>query len=81
MAFYGLFRISNLAPTTSRAFDANRHLLRSDVKFAYPGVHVRVKWAKNIQAPEKQHWVRLPMVQNSDMCPAQLFLRYYKSFV
>ena len=41
------------------------------LKFAYSGVHIRVKWAKNIQAPEKQHWVKLPMVENPDMCPVR----------
>ena len=71
MAFYGLFCISNLAPVSSRHFDPNRHLLRSDIRFEFPGLHVRVKWAKIIQAPEKQHWVKLPTMRDSLMCPVQ----------
>ena len=71
MAFYGLFRISNLAPVSSRHFDPNHHLLRSDIRFEFPGFHVRVKWAKNFQAPEKQHWVNLPALRDSLMCPVQ----------
>ena len=51
LAFYGLFRISNLAPLSSKQFDKNKHLLRSDIVFQHPGVHIKVKWAKNIQAP------------------------------
>ena len=44
LAFYGLFYISNLAPLFSKQLDKNCHLLRSDVVFAYPGVHIKVKW-------------------------------------
>ena len=37
LAFYGLFRISNLAPVSSTQFDKKRHLLCSDITFAPPG--------------------------------------------
>ena len=80
LAFYGLFRISNLAPTNSCFFDSRRHLLRSDVRFSYPGVHIRVKWAKNIQAPERQHWVKLPVVQDSVMCPVKTLATLLQKF-
>ena len=72
LAFYGLFCISNLAPVNSRLFDMARHLLRSDIRFAFPGVCVRVKWAKDIQAPERHHWVELSAVQDSLMCRASI---------
>ena len=81
LAFYGLFRISNLAPVSSRLFDKTHHLLHSDMKFEYPGVHVRVKWVKNIQDPEKQHWLKLPAVRESLMCPvstlSSLLITFY----
>ena len=53
-------------------FDTTCHLLRSDIKFEFTGVHVRVKWAKNVQAPEKQHWVNLPAMRDSLMCPVKM---------
>ena len=71
LAFFGLLRISNIAPSSSRAFDKTKHLSRQDVTFAYPGTHVILKWAKNIQAPEKTHVVKLPCVQDPLMCPTQ----------
>ena len=80
LAFYGLFCISNMAPTNSRFFDSRRHLLRSDVRFSYPGVDIHVKWAKNIQAPERQHWVKLPVVQDSVMCPVKTFSALLQKF-
>ena len=71
IAFYGLFRISNIAPQSSRLFDKTRHLLRGDLKFEFPGVHIRLKWAKNVQAPEKIHVIKLPEVCDSVLCPVQ----------
>ena len=71
LAFYGLFRISNIAPQSLRLFDRTRHLLRSDLKFEYPGVHIRLKWAKNVQAPEKIHVIKLPEVCDPLLCPVQ----------
>ena len=50
LAFFGLLLISNIAPPYSKAFDKEKHFLRQDVTFAYPGTHLRLKWAKNLQA-------------------------------
>ena len=69
LAFYAFFRISNIAPPFQKSFDPTRHLLREDIEFAYPGVHIHVKWAKNVQAPERRHVVKLPQVQDPIMCP------------
>ena len=62
LAFYAFLRISNVAPPFQRGFDPSKHLLREDVKVAYPGMHIRLKWAKNIQAPEKVHWIKIPQI-------------------
>ena len=71
LAFFDLLRISNIAPPSPKAFDKERHFLRRDVTFAYPGTHFRLKWAKNIQAPERIHLVKLPCVEDPLMCPTQ----------
>ena len=69
LGFYALLRISNIAPPFQRSFDPSRHLLRGDVKFIYPGAHLKLKWAKNIQAPEKVHWIKIPTISDSLLCP------------
>ena len=69
LGFYSLLRISNIAPPFQRSFDPSRHLLRGDVKFIYPGAHLKLKWAKNIQAPEKVHWIKIPTMSDSLLCP------------
>ena len=71
LVFFGLLRISNIAPPSPKAFDKERHFLRRDVTFAFPGTHMRLKWAKNIQAPERIHLVKLPCVDDPLMCPTQ----------
>ena len=65
LAFYG---ISNIAPPFAKAFDPKKHLLHRDIQFKYPGIHLHLKWAKNIQAPEKTH-VKLPIIRDSVLCP------------
>ena len=69
LAFYAFFRISNIAPPFQKSFDPSRHLLRQDIEFAYPGVHVHVKWAKKVQAPDNRHVIKLPQVRDPMMCP------------
>ena len=59
LAFYSFFRISNIAPPFHKAFDPSQHLLRRNIQFAYPGVQVHVKWAKNVQAPDNRHVIKL----------------------
>ena len=61
-AFYGFLRISNIAPLTPlfrKLFDASKHFIRGDVIFTYPGCHLPLKWAKNLQAPERVHFCKL----------------------
>ena len=69
LAFYGMLRISNIAPPFARAFDPKKHLLRRDIQFKYPGIHLHLKWAKNIQAPEKVHAIKLPVIRDPQLCP------------
>ena len=69
VAFYAFFRMSNIAPTAPRAFDPIRHLTCQDVRFQYPGLHIKLKWAKNLQTPERVHWVKLPEVTDRYLCP------------
>ena len=58
-----------LPPPFSKAFDPSRHLLQQDITFTFPGASVTVKWAKNLQAPECSHSVRIPEVRDHVLCP------------
>ena len=69
VAFFGFFRISNIAPPFRSSFDPTKQLLRSEVLFAHPGCHLPVKWAKNIQAPERALWCKLPSLSDPLLCP------------
>ena len=60
-----------LPPPFAKAFDPAKHLLRRDVAFLYPGTHITLKWAKNLQAPERTHTVKLPQVRDPILCPTQ----------
>ena len=81
LAFYGLFRISNLTPKSASGFDLSRHLLRIDVAFLYTGAHIQVKWArKNIQAPEKVHVLRVPRIEGPFICPVTALQALHQKF-
>ena len=53
VAFYGLFRSSNMAPQSSRLFDTTRHLLRNDLRFEFPGVHIKLRGPKTCKLLKK----------------------------
>ena len=71
IAFFGFFRISNIAPPFRSVFDASKHFIRRDVSFAHPGCHRPLKWAKNVQAPERFLSCKLPEVRDPDLCPVK----------
>ena len=49
LGFFGLLRISNLAPLTTSSFDPLRHSTRADLIVEAPGLQFTQKWAKNRQ--------------------------------
>ena len=71
LGFCGFLRISYVAPTCQKSFMREKHLLRQGVVFQHPGLHLNLKWAKNIQALEKAHTIKLPYIQGSIICPTQ----------
>ena len=80
LAFYGLLRISNIAPASSKLFDPTKHLLCHDIKFSHLGVYITLKWAKNLQAPERTHVIKLPWVKDSIMCPVTMLQAIFVRF-
>lgn len=69
IAFYGLFRKSNLMPATVTAFDPSKHLTRADVFRTKSGLALRVKWSKTIQFKERAYMVPLLFLPNHTLCP------------
>ena len=49
-----------------------------DVQFLPPGPHLHLKWAKNLQAPEKHHNVKLPRVNDPTMCSVQTLTQLFR---
>ena len=55
LVFFGLMRMSNIASHSSTAFDTSKHLLRQDIIFYSPSMHIRVKWTKTLQDHSQVH--------------------------
>ena len=65
LAFYGFFRISNLLPLTSKAFQPSNHLTRGDVSITSTGVTVFIKWTKTLQASRDTRLIPLASIPGS----------------
>ena len=70
-AFYGLLRMSNVAPYSLQNFSQDRHFFRQDLIFAPPGAHLLIKWTKTLQHHKSHHWIQLPLIQNHFLCPVR----------
>jgi len=69
VAFFGLFRKSNLLPATCHGFSTLKQLTRGDITKCSQGLAVRVKWSKTVQFRERQYQVPLPFLQGQPLCP------------
>ena len=78
-AFFGFLRMSNLAPHSSSKFDHTRHLLRQDIIFHPPGVHLLIKWTKTLQDYNSHHLIQLPELNNFFLCPTRALKTLLKS--
>ena len=79
VAFFGFLRMSNVAPHSRAKFDPSRHILRQDVVFAYPGIHLILKWTKTLQERSSHHIVQLPQLDNKWLCPVRAVRNLLKS--
>ena len=70
-AFFGFLRMSNIAPHSKAAFDCTRHLLRKDIVFKQPGLHIKIKWSKTNQNRKNLHFIQLPKLSNPLLCPVR----------
>ena len=72
-AFFGFFRISNLAPASKLMFDIKMHLCRGDVIVHDEFLIILVKWSKTLQVASKGTYVIIPQLKGSQICPMKAF--------
>ena len=68
-AFFGFFRLSNLAPHAVREFDPTRHFTGGDVFFSKQNVRLLLKWSKTIQHRDSVRVITLPRLKSLSICP------------
>ena len=80
IAFFGFFRISNLAPHSLSSFDSSRHLTLRDIKIKSDCMHIRVKWSKTLQTCDRVYLVTLPRLLGSNLCPVKALKKVIKLY-
>ena len=70
-AFFGMFRKSNILPTTKSTFSSSKQLCKSDFTFFAWGVSVHIKWSKTIQSRDRIIQIPFSFIPNSPLCPVR----------
>ena len=73
LAFYGMLRVSNLAPSSPAALDVSRDICRGDVVFRPPGLVITLKWSKTLQDLSTTPLVPIPTVPGHLLDPVQAY--------
>ena len=68
-AFFGFFRLSNIAPHAKAEFDSTKHFTGGDLFFLQNEVRLLLKWSKTIQFRDQYKMVILPKLGVSSICP------------
>lgn len=71
--FMSLLRQSNFMPQTVATFDPSRQLTRCDVRLCNDGLHIAVKWEKNMQVLRADQGVVLPSTVDKSLCPVRAY--------
>ena len=72
-AFHGFLRQSNLAPSSQKTFDPDRHTCRGDITKAPPGLIVHLRWLKNNQEGLTSDTVPLTRTATLELCPVRAY--------
>ena len=70
-AFFGMFRKSNILPTTKSTFSSSKQLCKSDFTFFAWGVSVHLNWSKTIQFRDRIIQIPFSFIPNSPLCPVK----------
>ena len=68
-AFFGFFRLSNIAPHGIADFDCDRHFTGGDIFFQKNEVKLLIKWSKTMQYRDEYKLITLPKLGASCICP------------
>ncbi len=75
LMFYAGLRQSEVAPATGSAFDPTRHATKGDAYVSNGELHLRQKWAKNLQRYDQHRVCVLAPSADRSLCPVETFLR------
>ena len=77
MAFFGMFRLSNLVPLSASSFTVRENLCSANVWEHPLGLIVMSRWSKTRQRRGQTHFVGLPRLKNEpDLCPVLSHCQY-----
>ena len=68
-AFFGFFRMSNLAPHSIAEFDTSRHFTGGDIFFQKKFVKLLLKCSKTLQSRDQVRIITLPRLSDKVLCP------------
>lgn len=71
--FMSLLRQSNFMPATVASFDPTRQLTRGDLMLSTDGLHISVKWEKNMQVVSPGQGLVLPKTIDTILCPVRAY--------
>ena len=74
--FFGMFRRSNLFPSSDAVFTPDKQFTRSDFILQTNHVSVEVKYSKTIQCKKRKFTVKFPLLP-STLCPVTALLRAF----
>lgn len=74
VAFFSLFRKSNLLVKSLASFDPSLHLCRKDASFSHEGVTLAVRWSKTIQYRQRTLHIPLPRITDCPLCPTHTLI-------
>ena len=80
MAFFLLFRKSNLIPDKKFGFDPRRQLKWSDLVYTGENIIVGIRWSKTDQFGRDLKTYPLPVIESSNLCPLKALnavLKFY----
>ena len=79
-AFFGFFRLSNLAPHSSNEFDPSKHFTGGDVFFEKLQVKMLLKWSKTLQLNDQVKVITLPRLKGRSICPYEALKQIFRLY-
>ena len=73
LAFFSVFRKSNLVAASTSTFHSRRQLLRRDIIHSQSSLWVRKRWSKTIQFGQRQLVVPVLSIPKSPLCPVSAY--------